>query len=195
MTDEAVRLSRFKEAVNNEAQAKVKEILEEAREESAGIYENAKIKVEHKLREKKQLVDAECERELRHRVSAAKLGSQREILVHREKLADSVFEGVAKRLAEFRKGSGYKDWLLASVKAACKDYPGEKAVVFVSGEDAAFRTELEALGVSVETDNTIKLGGASISLPDRRLMLDCTLDTLFERERADFCRTSGLDLT
>ena len=53
---------------------------------------------------------------------------------------------------------------------------------------------LEALGTKVVEDSSIMLGGASVSVPDRNIMLDCTFDSLVERERSEFTRTAKLSI-
>lgn len=194
MIDEVQRLQRFKAAVLDEAEARVQEILEEARAESESISADADSRAEKELRDRREKLDADCERELMHRVSTAKLTSQRDILVYREQLADKVFENVLAKLREFRESGEYKTWLLKSVSAVCEKYPGEKAVAAVSPKDNRFKSELEALGAEIEEDPSIMLGGAGVSLPGRGIMFDCTFDSLVERERADFTRTADLKI-
>ena len=194
MTDEAQRLQRFKTAVYDEAKDKVQEILEAAHREAAELSGEADASAEHTLSEGKQAVDAEFERELRHRVSTAKLAAQRELLVYRGELAEKAFENVLSRLADFRQSKDYEGWLVSAVKAALRDHSGEESVTAIAPADMKYSKALEALGTRVEADSSIMLGGAAVSLPQRSIMLDCTFDSLVERERAEFTRTARLSI-
>lgn len=194
MIDEAQRLQRFKTAVYDEAQARVQEILETARRESEEISAGAESKAGHVLFEGRQTIDDEFDRELMHRVSSAKLAAQRKLLVYRGKLADKAFDNVLARLAAFRESSEYEGWLTANVKAALQKYQGERSVTAIAPRDMKYSGALEALGTKVEEDSSIMLGGASVSVPDRSIMFDCTFDSLVERERSEFTRTAKLSI-
>ena len=113
------------------------------------------------------------------------------MLLHREKLADKVFENVVKKLEEYRSGEAYGRWLTNAAKSVKESYPDESATAFISPKDEKYAAEIEKCsGFDVQLKPTILLGGITICLNDRNIVLDSTFDTAVEEERQRFCRNS-----
>ena len=189
MTDESQKLERFKKAVSDETDVEVEQMIAEAEKQSKEIVENARAASVRRSKLRLRELETQSEQRLRREVSAAKLDSQRRVLIKREQLADGVFEDVKRRLAEFRDSKAYTEWLAGAVKSCTAKYPGAKAEVCLAPADMKYA---DSLGVSVTEDCSIELGGVSVRFEEQGVVLDCTFDSMLERERADFCNNKEI---
>ncbi len=191
MTDETEKLRRFKDAVFAEADEKVNKILADAQAQKDEILKKAELNAEAYKQEEIAKIDREENSRLIRGVSSAKLESQRNILTHREEVADRVFENVRRRVEQFSAGPGYTDWLKKAAAAAAGKYPDRRATVYLRGSDEKLSDEIKsATGFDVKTSGAIRLGGAMIRFEGINAELDLTFDSAVERERQDFCRNS-----
>ena len=188
MTDEALKLQRFKQAVSEETDGQVKQMLDEAKAESEDILHRARIIAEENNRTARSRIRDEAEQRLRREISAAKLEMQRQVLIRREELADEVFSEVREKLAAFRSTDEYRKWLADTVKKCADKYPGKKAVIRLAPADMKLCPE----GVHADADKTILLGGTIVGFEGSGIVLDCTFDSQFEAERAAFCNNREL---
>ena len=129
MIDEAQKLRRFKDAVYTEAEGKVNKIISDARQDKSARLKMAEADVRTRTAAEIQRIDKEESQRLTKESSAARLEAQRRVLLHRSGLSDKVFESVKRKLADFRSGGGYAEWLESAVNAAKRRYPGESAEI------------------------------------------------------------------
>lgn len=189
MTDESEKLQRFKKAVSDETDAQVKQMLEDAEKESREIVESARATADQRNKAKFRELEMQTEQRLRREVAAAKLDSHRNVLIRREQLADSVFEDVRRRLSEFRAGNDYVQWIKKTVDSCKAKYPDSKASVYLSPADMSLA---DKIGVNAVEDSSIVQGGVSVRFENEGIVLDCTFDSMLERERADFCNNKEI---
>ena len=184
MTDEAVKLKRFRDAVTADAQEQAEEMLSQARAESEEIRQKARADAQRERAHLEEQINQRAEAILSKDISQAALASQRRVLLKREELYDSVFDTVKEKIAAFRKSGEYKQWLADTVKACEDKYPGQQPEVHASPEDAPL--------IFAEPDETIRLGGVCVYFKEIGIVLDCTLDTRLERERKSFSKLGEL---
>lgn len=94
MTNEAQKLRRFKDAVYTEAEGKVNKLISEAWKEKDAKLKETQNSVRSRISDEKLRIDKEQRQRLTREVSAARLESQRRILLHRGELSDKVFRNV-----------------------------------------------------------------------------------------------------
>ena len=111
------------------------------------------------------------------------------MLRKRSELAQSVFDKVTKKLAEFRQSREYASWLAKAVRTAQDKYPGRKASIRLAPEDMRYA---DALGLPAEEDPAVALGGVTVCFEGLSAVIDCTFDSMLEKERAEFSSNSGL---
>lgn len=193
MTDETQKLRRFKDAVYTEAEGRVNGIIAEANQAKKDILEKAEQSVSAYKSAELSRIDKEEEQRLVREISAARLEAQRRVLLHREELADRLFDNVAKKLEAYRSSEDYGKWLIKTVKSVRERYPDDKATVFISPDDEKYAAEIKSCsGFDVQFKPTVLLGGVTVCLNDRNIVLDSTFDTAVEEERQRFCRNSDL---
>ncbi|MBR1392753.1 MAG: V-type ATP synthase subunit E [Ruminococcus sp.] len=184
MTDEAVKLRRFRDAVTADAREQAEEMLSKAKAESEEIRQKARADAQRERAHLEEQINERAEAILSKDISQARLASQRKVLLKREELADGVFDTVREKIAAFRKSGEYKDWLIDTVSACVRKYPSANSEVHASPEDAPL--------IFAEPDETIRLGGVCVYFKEMGIVLDCTLDTRLEHERKSFSKLGEL---
>lgn len=193
MADEKNKLRHFKDAVYAEAEEKANSILKEAER----LTEQKKAEVEGAVKQNEAAcflkIDKNTQTRIIKETSAEQLNSNRNILLHRKKLSEKVFDAVQSKLEQFRNSSDYESYLIDLVKSAVNKYPNEKGTVYIGKADEKFKTSLEkASGLQVNIKPAVMLGGLIVSFADINIMLDCTFDSAVTQEKEDFCNNSEL---
>ena len=189
MTDEALKLQRFKEAVSADIDAQVSSLLDETQAECDKMMESTRVLVAHEAEAKREKLRSEAELNMTRKLSAARLEAQRSVLRKRGELAASVFEKVEHKLSEFRKSPEYAKWLASAVKSAQERYPDKKAHITLAPEDMKYASKL---GVPAREDPSVLLGGVIVGFEGLGAVIDCTFDSMLENERAEFCNKKEL---
>lgn len=193
MIDEAQKLRRFKDAVYAEVEEKVNNLISEAGKEKDAKLKEAQNSVRSRICDEKLRIDKEQRQRLTREVSAARLESQRRVLLHREEISDKVFKNVKKRLDDFRNSGDYGAWLERAVKAAKERYPQQSGVIILAPADEKYAAALKRVsGFEAELDPSVLLGGVSVRFENINVVIDCTFDSALEEESERFCRTADL---
>lgn len=181
------KLQKFISAVNEDVDEKIAAMLAEAEEEKSRIISEAEaeaeLKAEKYFTEKSKKNGTGFVKEL----SAAELDMKRKILIHRDKLSDSVFEQVKGRLAEYRKTNAYADSL---IKTLLLLNVNSSAEIRLSPDDMKYADALKKVVKSPDTvfcaDESIKLGGLAIYCKDKGMIIDKTFDLALDEQRQAF---------
>lgn len=101
MENQTIKLERFKQAVFEDAEKQAKLITESADKQRENELAQAKIEAQSLADSKKAAADKTEEARAVREISSKQLEAKRNVLCHREKLIDSVFDNVKSRLATF----------------------------------------------------------------------------------------------
>lgn len=195
MKNEIERLEKFKKAIFDEVEAKAKEMISEAEAESEEKLEKIRHETDGFVQSKIADIDKECEAKSVRVLSSENLQAKRAVLLSREELIDKVFSNVKDKLDEFMKTPEYGKMMSEKVKSCADKYPGERGVVYVSLKDSDLKDNLSCGGrYTVETGETIEVGGVMVVLDDKGIALDYTFDTALSEQRESFARRVGLNL-
>lgn len=195
MAEEKNKLEHFKNAVFAEAEKRADSIVEQA--QKTVDKNKKKIKKTIKTTENAEFlkIDKDTQARIIREISAKKLNSNRNILLHRQQLSDKIFANVEKRLSDFRNSDKYEDYLLKLVKSSAEKFPDEKGFVFIGKADEKYKEMLEkASGFNVEIKPSITLGGLIVVFSGINVVLDSSFDSALEEEKENFCNTSQLAL-
>lgn len=195
MKNEIERLEKFKKAIFDEVEAKAKEMISEAESEREEKLEKVRRETDGFVQAKIASIDKECEAKAVRALSSENLQAKRAVLLSREELIDKIFSNVKDKLDEFMKTPEYGKMMSEKVKSCADNYPGERGVVYVSLKDGDLSGSLSCGGrYTVETSDTIEIGGAMVVLEDKGIALDYTFDTSLSEQRESFARRAGLNL-
>ena len=192
MEDQTNKLERFKQAVFEDAEKQAKLITEAADKQRETELAQAKIEAQSLADSKKAAADKTEEARAVREISSKQLEAKRNVLCHREKLIDSVFDSVKNRLAAFKASGEYKLWLKEKAEKCKQTYPEHKGVLYLSPKDMTFAPELA--GFEVKSRDSIELGGVLAVYDDMGIALDYTFDSAFEQQRSAFTEKAELVL-
>ena len=192
MENQTNKLERFKQAVFEDAEMQAKLITEAADKQRETELAQAKIEAQSLADSKKAAADKTEEARAVREISSKQLEAKRNVLCHREKLIDIVFDSVKNRLAAFKASGEYKLWLKEKAEKCKQTYPEHKGVLYLSPEDMTFAPELA--GFEVKSRDSIELGGVLAVYDDMGIALDYTFDSAFEQQRSAFTEKAELVL-
>ena len=198
MSIESEKLERFSQAVDEEVDSQIQQIIDEAEASKKDILEKAndsslyiaydKIKEEIKSITSKYLKI----------VSKAELDSKRDILLYREEISKSVIENVKSRLIDFTASAEYKNYLIKVAKSEISNSAGEEVIIYLSAGDMKYENDLcNSLGgnISVKNKNNIKIGGLSVYFKNSNILTDKTFDSALQEQKDLFNNSSSLRLS
>ena len=189
MENQTIKLERFKQAVFEDAEKQAKLITESADKQRENELAQAKIEAQSLADSKKAATDKTEEARAVREISSKQLEAKRNVLCHREKLIDSVFDNVKSRLATFKASRDYKSWLKEKAE---KCNPEHKGVIYLSPEDMKYASDLADF--EVKSRDSIELGGMLMVYEDMGIALDYTFDSAFEGQRSAFTEKAELVL-
>ena len=195
------KLNKFEKAVFSEVEGECGKILQDADSERKQLLEKADneclLESYDKIRENVRKITGDYVKS----VSQYELDSKKEMLRHREELTERVFSVVLDHVRIFTQSGEYGPFLISRLKEALasQDAQGAEGLrVFVRPEDMAFAPQLK-LAVSpsseVVADKGIRLGGLSVALDAKGILIDRTIDTALEEERKRFNRESSFSIS
>ena len=192
MENQTIKLERFKQAVFEDAEKQAKLITESADKQRENELAQAKIEAQSLTDSKKASTDKTEEARAIREISSKQLEAKRNVLCHREKLIDSVFDNVKSRLATFKASRDYKSWLKEKAKKCEQTYTEHKGVIYLSPEDMKYASDLADF--EVKSRDSIELGGMLMVYEDMGIALDYTFDSAFEGQRSAFTEKAELVL-
>ena len=197
MSKNNARLLRIEEAVNQEVQAEIDEIIEQAKAKADAIISKAESECSYKS---EQTVISKA-RELKTSsdlvVSQKSYNAEKQTVIFRNKLVEDFFSGIEEKLIAFTESGKYKDWLSKAINALNDEkafYDG--VVLYARRTDEKIVTELSKAFpvVSVEADKSIKLGGVTVFYPNEGQYIDKTIDDAFRQQKEAFVNNPEMQL-
>ena len=199
MISQEEKLQRFEKAVSDEIDNKIKKINASAEASRDEIIEKANdeslIEAYDKIKDEIKNISQKYTK----LVSKAELDSKREVLLHREKILKQILDNVIAKLYEFTKSDKYINYIKKSLNDEIpKDTDLNDIVVYVSKDDISLEKEIKnAIGdtVSVESRDSIKIGGICVFFKSENIIKDRTLDSALEEQRVIFNQSDSLRLS
>ena len=186
------KLQRFIDAVNDETERKVSEMLGEAEDEKKTILSEAE-------RESDEFADRyfstgnkkNGNRYVRD-ISRAELAMKKEVLRRREELTDEIFSVVKDRLISYHNDPKYVDMLIKNLLLL---RVSDGAEIFLAPEDMKYADTLKKAirseNVVFSPDENIKFGGVSVYNKDSGTISDKTFDMAVEEQRRLFANSNA----
>ncbi|MFU0833500.1 MAG: V-ATPase subunit E [Oscillospiraceae bacterium] len=128
-------------------------------------------------------------------MAVREINLKRQLLAQRQKITDDVFRRAADKLAEFVQTERYAEFLKKNAQQLSKTFEKEGTIIFIKPGDEKYENDIrEAFQhpCSVQTLESIRIGGIRARNDKMGLAADATLDTLLESQREWFAEQSGL---
>lgn len=182
-------LNRLKSIVLNDAHEQSERAEREFENKTNDIIEKKSREYAALTEKRKKTAIAKTEREARASVLNAELNARAELSAYREKLVDSVFDGVSEKLSEYMKTDEYTAFLLEKAQRALSECgEGEK----ILEANAADCPKLKQLGTTVRECKIF--GGVRAVNTDRGVICDYSFDDMLTEARNTFLQKSGLKI-
>lgn len=194
MIQEQERAEKFFRAMQRDAERRRKEIAKQVDSYTAAETERVQVQAERAARHQVEYESRRIEAETNRRLAKAAGEASAALAACRAAITRDVMDRVAEKVQAFTHTPDYKSWLEASLKELSAALGGE-ITVFARPDDAA---QVEALakalglGVQVQTDETIRLGGLRAASGRRRA--DDTLDSRLAGQEDWFYQNAGLSI-
>lgn len=194
MIQEQERAEKFFRAMQRDAERRRKEIAKQVDAYTAAETERVQVQAERAARHQVEYESRRIEAETNRRLAKAAGEASAALAACRAAITRDVMDRVAEQVQAFTHTPDYKSWLEASLKELSAALGGE-ITVFARPDDAA---QVEALakalglGVRVQTDETIRLGGLRAASGRRRA--DDTLDSRLAGQEDWFYQNAGLSI-
>lgn len=184
------KLDRFVNSVNGEVDVQISGMLREAEKEGEAIKSSAKDDALKAYYDRIQKAVKDTEAQYKRMIAQAEQEHHRSLLSHREALVEKIFDNIRKRLVQFRQSEDYPAYLqkqLRDVKLSAD------SIIYLAPADMQYADLLKgSSGAQVCEDDSIQLGGLSITAKDSKCIMDKTLDTAFDEQRKAFSTTYHL---
>lgn len=186
------KLQKFIDAVNDEIDGKVSEMLSEAEKEKALILDEAERRSEEAAEKHFSASSKKNGNQFARDISRAELNMKKSVIQHREELTEKVFSVVEQRLKEFRNDPKYVDMLIKNILLM---HVSDGAEIYLSPDDMKYadilKKALPSCNVKFLPDEKILLGGISVYNVEKGTVSDKTFDLALEEKRRDFANSNA----
>ena len=184
------KLDRFVNSVNGEVDVQISGMLREAEKEGEAIKSSAKDDALKASYDRIQKAVKDTEAQYKRMIAQAEQEHHRSLLSHREALVEKIFDNIRKRLVQFRQSEDYPAYLQKQLRDVKLSSDG---IIYLAPADMQYADLLKgSSGAQVCEDDSIQLGGLSITAKDSKCIMDKTLDTAFDEQRKAFSTTYHL---
>ncbi|MBS1474058.1 MAG: hypothetical protein HP058_03965 [Massilimaliae sp.] len=191
------KLAAFEQAVEQEAEQKIKQLQEEAKAYREQELEKAKGEEYAKMFDYMQEQVQVIKNRQKQAVTKYDLKVRRGLVKYRNQLTDKIFDEAKEKLTEFSHTEEYADYLLGQVKAAMEEFPFDTATVLLKKEDLTLADSLKKQlsgKIEVEEDSGNRLGGFILFNKEHGVLTDKTFAAVLEEQKQGFYSTCGLTI-
>lgn len=123
---------------------------------------------------------------------------RKKLLDRRTQYAQQLFDQVRERLAAFSAGPDYPAWLLKKARKMAERYGDQGGVLKLRPADEKYIADLQrevGQHYQYQTEPSIQLGGLLLDNPEKRYLVDETLDQALEEQKEWFYKHSGFSVS
>ena len=198
MSTEKEKLERFAKAVDDDVNVQIDQILKQAEISRDELIEKANDESLYEAYDRIKDEIKKISNKYVKIVSKAELDNKREILLHREKIANQVIENVKNKLMDFTASDEYCKYLIKRIndEVSC-GIDVNDIVVYLSDKDMKFSNDIRksvSEDLKIETKENIKIGGLSIYLVKENIIKDNTFDSALDEQKYQFNNSCCLRL-
>lgn len=192
MTNNKEKLNKFINAVNEEIEIKIKSLIDEAQKEKQSIIEAAEKEAQEAAEQYYNVHSKQNSSQFVQELSNAELNAKKDIIQHRQNLADRTFNSVEQRLKEFRSSPKYVDMLIKSLLLM---HISDDIEIQLCADDMKYaeliKIAFPTQELKISASDNITLGGLSVYNPSRGIVIDKTFDLSLEEKKRDFVNSNA----
>lgn len=192
MLNQNDKFERFAQVINENADEKCEQINSQIQsvlqEQLTSMENSAAEELDRRLRADNKKIQVEINK----KITAIEAQRKRIIARHRDEICEKVFDDVREKLRQFCLSQEYNEYLERAVMQV-KDKLEVSFSVYVRHQDVEKMKEIAAHipeVLTVETDNTVVLGGFVAVTKDGNVRVDCTVESDLEQQKEWFMANS-----
>ncbi len=197
MDSKMSKTEAFFNAINEESMKNRVDIITEANRMKAQATAEATAQAKTIYNEKVASELAKINKKAGTVISAKEKEYRLKILEKRNSITDFVFESAQKKLTDFTKTEGYKEYLKKNLVHALSVCKNESVTVFLKPDDMKYSGELKNCvknECAFVPDDSIKVGGVKCRCDSLSLIIDDTISRRLDEQREWFYENSGLNI-
>ena len=192
------KLMAFQEAIQKETDEKIAQIEQEIKEYEATELDKVRDDAYNQMFTYMQDQVHNIQNRYKQSITKYELESKRNILLFRNKLAETVFEQVKEKLIAFAASKEYESYLLEHIQTTLKDFPCENGItICMRKEDLKYSEEIQKAlpcRVQIKADPKNHLGGFFLLNEAQGVMEDKTFSSALDDQHRYFYETCGLSI-
>ena len=195
MSVESEKLYRFENAIFSNIEHEINSIIDAAQIEKDEIVQNAKEKYLYNASKEIRRTVKKLQGKTVKLISQEEIKAKGDVLKHREKLVNQLFDTIVDRINAFTASDKYVTFLSNTAADAVKGVSDDNATILIRQEDIKHKDAIQKeVGANyvIKVDSGIRLGGLSILLEEGKILIDRTLDSAIDEQRERFVFESGL---
>jgi V/A-type H+/Na+-transporting ATPase subunit E len=174
-------IEKLRGSLLSEAQEDAQKMIKDAQDQATKIEEEERGKRSTLKKDAEGEVERMLGEQRNERLAWARLESKRVMSEAREDAIREVLESFLDALKGARKTPEYKKYLAKAVAQACSEL-GSGAIIHIAKGDKSLLGPIKSAKVVEDLDG---LGGARIESSSGKMLIDMTLETLFESRKDD----------
>ena len=191
MTDNK-RLEAFREAVIGAGEAKARLITDSAEQEAEKYKKQLTDEETVSFARQKSEIEREAGIKVQRESASQELLAKRSVLLYREKLIEGVFEKARAELVKKAASPEHDKYVLSCLEKIKAEYAGMNGVCLLSpAHKALFDKVKSRFGYECKEDDSLTLGGVMVRFESEGLLIDCSVASALDKQRADFARNNG----
>ncbi len=192
MTTDNEKLNKFINAVNDEIDSKIKNMIDNAESEKNIILNQAEQDAKEAAERHYNINYQKNDKFFVREISCSELNAKKYIIQHRKQIVDKLFKNIEQRLINFRTTPKYVDML---VKNLLLMHVSDGSEIYLCSEDMKY-SELLKKAVTVENlkilvSDKILLGGIMVYNPEKGTIIDKTFDLALEEKKKAFTNSNA----
>ncbi len=187
------KLSKFKNAVFREVDAKTEQIRREADEKKEQAIRKFTEQLDRSASEEIHTKTEQIRQKFSQETAKCSLDAKRNLLAKRSELTQKLFDETAEKLAAFSKTAEYQELLLKKIASFSASVSADKPELLVGASDFQNKTAIEkAFGrdCTVVCDPAITLGGFVVRDAEKGLFYDETFAQKLADQKSYFIEHS-----
>lgn len=186
------RLESFREAVLGAGRQKAAQITGSAEQEAAKYKKKIADEETVSFARHKSEIEREVSLKVQRESAGAELNAKREVLLYREKLIEGIFEKARAELAKKAASPEHDEYVFSCLEKIKAEYAGMSGVCLLSpAHKALFDKVKSRFGYECKEDDSLTLGGVMVRFESEGLLIDCSVASALDKQRADFARNNG----
>ena len=191
MTDNK-RLESFREAVLGAGEKKARMIRDGAEQEASKYKKHLTDEETVSFARHKAEIEREVSITTQRENAGTELSAKRAVLLYREGLIEGLFDKARAELVKKASSPEHEEYVFACLEKIKAEYAGMEGVCFLSPAHMSLAGRIKSrFGYECKESDALTLGGVIVRFDAEGLLVDCSVSSALEKERADFAKNNG----